>query len=43
MFRPSERTRARLHGNTQAGTASNIALRLLWQFKQWPLEMIYRT
>jgi hypothetical protein len=43
MFRPSERTRARLYGNTQAGTAGNIALRLLWQFKQWPLEMIYRT
>ncbi|HEX4044008.1 MAG TPA: hypothetical protein VHY10_20095, partial [Xanthobacteraceae bacterium] len=39
----SVRTKARLYGNSQPGTLGGAAIRLMWQFKQWPVEMIYRT
>jgi hypothetical protein len=37
------RTKARLYGATQPGTLAGIGARLLWQFKQWPVEMVYRA
>lgn len=43
MYQPSVRGRAFLFRNTEAGTAGDIAKRLAFQFKQWPLEMVYRT
>jgi hypothetical protein len=39
----SVRTKARIFGATQPGTVGGVAVRLLMQFKQWPVEMMYRT
>ena len=44
MYEPSARVRARLYFGT-AQTAPNLynALKLFWQFRVWPAEMIART
>lgn len=43
MFLPSVKGKAILFRGTQAGTPENLALRLLWQFKQWPMEIMLKT
>lgn len=43
VFEPGARERAMIFQNTKAGSPMRIALQLLWQFKQWPLEMVTKT